>query len=474
MGHRFLVFSISGWIPVIPPIFGLVSTGIFVLISKFFSNFYYDNLTYLPNRRLFIKKLQRSNPRQKSDYKQLIAIYLLDLDSFKMINEGLGHEAGDYVLREIAQRLQTQVNNKEQLARVEGDKFALWLNSLVDIDEAAQIAKDLQKLLTQPFYWQGQEIYTSVSIGIAYTRRGDNFKAEELLRDANSAMYKAKHIGKDRYEMFATGMREPVVQRLQIESDLRRGLKDSEFQLFYQPIVSLKTGKIAGVEALVRWNSLKRGFISPGDFIPIAEETGLIIPLGEWILQEACRQMQEWHLQFPQNPPLMISVNLSSRQFSQPNLVQQVQFILDKINLDRKSLKLEITESMMMNDVEAAIELLKRLKDLGLRLSIDDFGTGYSNLSYLHRFPVDTLKVDQSFVRRMNSGESHDRYAQIVRTVIMLGHNLELDVIAEGIETEEQMKILQSLGCEYGQGYFFAKPLPSEQLAALLAKNPKW
>lgn len=224
----------------------------------------------------------------------------------------------------------------------------------------------------------------------------------------------------------------------------------------------------------MRWKSVKRGFISPGEFIPIAEETGLIIPLGEWILQEACSQMRQWHQQFSQNPPLFISVNLSGRQFSQPNLVQQVQYILETINLERNTLKLEITESMMMNDVEAAIDLLRRLKDLGLRLSIDDFGTGYSNLSYLHRFPIDTLKIDQSFVRRMNSQESQDRYAQIVRTVIMLGHNLELDVIAEGIETEEQMHILKSLGCEYGQGYYFAKPLPSPEVTELLKKDPQW
>ncbi|ACK70325.1 diguanylate cyclase/phosphodiesterase with Chase sensor [Gloeothece citriformis PCC 7424] len=473
-GFGFLVFTQSGWIPVLPPILGLIATGGTVLIYKFVSNYYYDSLTYLPNRRFFVSQLQKMNKHQKADNSELTAVYFLDIDRFKVINEGLGHEAGDFVLLETAQRLQGQLNNKAQLARVGGDEFAIWLNSLVSIDEATEIANYLQQILNQPFFWKGQEIYTSVSIGIAFNRTGAKFNSEELLRDANIAMYQAKNSGKVHYEMFASGMREQVINRLQIETDLRRSIKQQEFQLFYQPIISLKTGKIAGVEALVRWKSVKRGFISPGEFIPIAEETGLIIPLGEWILQEACSQMRQWHQQFSQNPPLFISVNLSGRQFSQPNLVQQVQYILETINLERNTLKLEITESMMMNDVEAAIDLLRRLKDLGLRLSIDDFGTGYSNLSYLHRFPIDTLKIDQSFVRRMNSQESQDRYAQIVRTVIMLGHNLELDVIAEGIETEEQMHILKSLGCEYGQGYYFAKPLPSPEVTELLKKDPQW
>lgn len=470
-GICFLVFTHAGWIPVIPPILGLVGTGGAVLVYKFFYSFYYDALTSLPNRRLFVRQLQQINRHKKIESKQLIAVYFVDIDRFKMINEGLGHQAGDDLLRETAQRLQKQLNGKAQLARVGGDEFAIRLTFIKDLEQATQVANNLQQTLNQPFFWGNQEIYTSVSIGIAFNRTGANFQAEELLRDANIAMYQAKNSGKVHYQMFATGMRDQVINRLQIETDLRRALKQQEFQLFYQPIVSLKTGKIAGVEALVRWKSLTRGLVSPGEFIPIAEETGLIIPMGEWILQEACCQMSEWHKQFPQNPPLIISVNLSSRQFSQPNLVQQVQHILEKINLDRNSLKLEITESMIMNDVEAAIDLLRQLKNLGLRLSIDDFGTGYSNLSYLHRFPIDTLKVDQSFVRRMNSEESNDQYTQIVQTVIMLGHNLKLDVIAEGIETVEQMKIIQSLGCEYGQGYFFAKPLPSQELTALLAKD---
>jgi EAL domain-containing protein (putative c-di-GMP-specific phosphodiesterase class I) len=316
-------------------------------------------------------------------------------------------------------------------------------------------------------------LYTSVSIGIAPDRLDRSERAEEILRDAHIAMGVVKVRGGAGYEIFTPTSKQQAEERFQLETELRQALKRSEFQLYYQPIVSLKTGKLAGFEALIRWSSKTRGFISPGQFIPIAEETDLIIPLGEWILRTACQQIRDWREQYALALPVSVSVNLSSRQFK-PELVTRIGKILQDSGIDRNSLKLEITESMMMHNVEEAIELLQQLRDLGLHLSIDDFGTGYSNLSYLHRFPVDTLKVDQSFVRRLHEGEDSDRYLQIVRTVVTLGHNLNLDVVAEGIETEAQKKTLESLQCEYGQGYYFSKPLPKDEATRLLERDPHW
>ncbi|MEA5536235.1 EAL domain-containing protein [Crocosphaera sp. XPORK-15E] len=466
-----VIFSQSGWIPVIPPLLGFLLTGACVLAYKTVYQTYHDPLTGLANRRSLESKLKKLNTGKAFLKGELVAVLFIDVNRFKTINDGLGHQAGDYLLMEIAQRLQQHLPSSENLGRVGGDEFAIWLQGVNDPQGVKTFAETLQQDLSQPFYWQGQEIFTTISIGIAFDRTGQGFQAGQLLRYADIAMYRAKEIGSGRPQVFETGMDTQAVQRWQLETDLRLGLERREFQLYYQPIISLKTRKIAGFEALVRWNSPQRGFVSPGDFIPVAEETGLIIPLGEWILTEACRQMRCWHEQFPQTPALMMSVNLSGRQFTQPDLVKQIQHILDEAKIDSDRLKLEITESMMMNDVEAAIELLNRLKGLGLRLSIDDFGTGYSSLSYLHRFPLDTLKVDKSFVGRMEEGEDSSKYITIVRTIISLGHNLHLDVIAEGIETSAQLEILESLQCEYGQGYFFYKPLSHENAEALLARE---
>ncbi len=473
-GVCFLAFSQSGWLPLIPPLVGLLATGASLLAYKVVYRTYHDPLTGLPNRRLFVQQLKKTYVGQPSAQNALSAVLFLDLDRFKLINDGLGHEAGDYLLFMAAQRLQKLLNSQALLARVGGDEFAIWLKAIADLREATDLADRIQENLTQPFVWQGQDIFTTVSIGITFNRSGKEIQAEELLRYADIAMYKAKELGKARHEVFAAGMDTLAVRRWQLESDLRSALKHQEFQLYYQPIICLKTGKISGFEALVRWQSPQRGFVSPGEFIPVAEETGLIVPLGQWIMREACRQMRAWQQKFPQNPPLIISVNLSSRQFCQPDLVKQIQEILQEVKLDRDSLKLEITESMMMNDVELAINLLQRLKALGLRLSIDDFGTGYSSLSYLHRFPVDTLKIDKSFVGRMDESKEDEKYTQIVRTIIALGHNLSLNVIAEGIETESQMQVLKDLNCEYGQGYFFAKPLSSEAATHCLSEDCKW
>lgn len=472
-GISFLAFGQSGWIPVVPPVFSLILASAGLLAYQLFESIYRDSLTGLPNRRLLIEQLEKIN-RQKKSQEILIAILFLDLDRFKRINEGLGREAGDWLLLNAAKRLQNQINTQGQLARVGGDEFAIYLNAINDVQEATQIADRLQKKLTLPFQWQGQDIYITVSIGIAYNRTGNDFDAEELLREADIAMYEAKESGKARHQIFAAGMRTQAEARWQLETELRGAIVRQEFQLYYQPIVSLKTLKISGFEALIRWQSPQRGFVSPGLFIPVAEETGLIIPLGQWILREACWQMNRWRGQFPGRSSVMMSVNLSRRQFSQVDLVEQIQKILEEIKIERGHLKLEITESLMMNDVEEGLALLKRLKALGLRLSLDDFGTGYSSLSNLHTFPIDTLKIDQSFVNRLSESQESHKYAQIVRTIVMLGHNLEFDVIAEGVETIHQVRALQALQCEYGQGYFFSKPLSKQAATELLERDPQW
>lgn len=476
-GICLILFHQSIWLPVILPMLGLLITGGVILAQKAYYSLYHDSLTNLPNRRSFIREIRLFKNIKPHSSRQLTAILFLDLDRFNLINEGLSQLAGDFLLFKTAKRIQQLLKTDAKIARVGGDEFAIWLRNVQNIDEVTYLAKQLQKHLRQPIKWSGLEIFTTVSIGIAVERIDHLLQSEELLHHAHIAMYRAKEKGKDRYEIFLPVMQSQAESRWQIETSLRKAIQQQEFKLYYQPIISFITHKIVGFEALVRWPSSEKGFISPSQFIPIAEETGLIVPLGEWILQEACRQMKQWHKRFPRNPPLLMSVNLSSCQFNQPDLlVQQIQNILEKeIALEqRNSLKLEITESVMFNNVEGAIQLLHRLKALGLKLSIDDFGTGYSNLSYLHRFPIDTLKVDQSFVRRMHEEGDNSKYAQIVQTVVMLGHNLGLEVVAEGIETEEQMKTLLKLDCEFGQGYFFAKPLPSSEATALLEQDPHW
>jgi diguanylate cyclase (GGDEF)-like protein len=471
----YIIFQFGGWIPSVPPILGLFLTGGVVLARKAIYRSYHDPLTDLPNRRLFLQKLQKMNRSQAKASEERIAVLFLDIDRFKKVNAALGHQAGDKLLKVIANRLQYFVpQNSSFLGRVGGDEFALCLRSQMSITEINQLVDQIHQNVTDTILWNGQEIRSTASIGIAYGQPKVDFNASELLRYADIAMNRAKSLGKDRHELYLLGMDTEATQRWELETDLWAALNQNEFEMYYQPIIALHNRQIAGFEALIRWQSPKRGFVSPGAFIPVAEETGLIIELGQWILRESCRQMQEWHEMFPQDPPLIMSVNLSGRQFNQPNLVGQIQTVLTELNVSSQSLKLEITESMMMDDVEKAISLLQQLKSLGLRLSIDDFGTGYSSLSYLHRFPVDTLKIDRSFVSRMEIGHEHSKYSQIVRTVISLGHNLDLDVIAEGIETSDQVTALQDLDCEYGQGYFFAKPLSKEAATELLKNPPQW
>lgn len=462
-----------GWVPFTTPAFALMITGGAIVAYQALYASRYDALTGLPNRSRFLKQLRRDLQRSQTSYEMAgakpaayLAVLFLDLDRFKVVNDSMGHHMGDRLLVNTVQRLKSCLRSRDLLARVGGDEFAVLLRSLRDVNEATAIAEQMQQVMMPPFRLNGQPVFTSISIGIALSQAEYNYQPEELLRDAHTALYRAKELGKACYEVFATGMHLQVVQRFQIETDLRRGLERQEFQLHYQPIVSLTTGRIVSFEALVRWRHPQEGLVAPADFIPIAEETGLIVPLGQWILQEACQQLRRWQDQFPFDPPLMISINLSGQQFAQPDLAARIENILQINGLEGHSVKLEITETVAMKDVESTIGLLLQLRSLNLRLSIDDFGTGYSSLSYLHRFPVDTLKVDRSFVSRMGD-TSED--ATIVQTITMLGHTLGMDVIAEGVETAAQRATLQALNCEYAQGYLFSKPLDSEGATALLA-----
>ncbi|MDJ0796225.1 MAG: EAL domain-containing protein [Calothrix sp. MO_167.B12] len=464
-GICFALFLQAGWIPLIPPALVLMLTTASIIAYQQLYYTLHDLTSNLPNRELFLKRLQWLITDTNLIGNRRFAVMFLDIDRFKLINESFGHHVGDKLLIEVTYRLKSCIGSKKNVARVGGDEFAILLDKISDSNEAIAIADKLQKVMSLPFKNNSQEIFTSVSIGIAFNQPELDHQAADLLRDAHTAMYRAKDLGKARHQIFASGMHTQVIKRLQIEVELRNALKNHEFYLNYQPIISLETEKIIGFEALVRWQHPERGFISPGEFIPVAEETGLIIPLGRWIFRQACQQLYVWQTQFPTNPPLMMSINLSGQELNQPDLVESIEDTLITTGVKEDSIKLEITETVAMQDVETAISILLRLRDLNLRLSIDDFGTGYSSLSYLHRFPINTLKVDRSFVNRM--GET-DEDAAIVRTIITLSHTLGMDVVAEGIETEAQKEQLYGLGCEYGQGYLFSPPLDTQKATQLL------
>lgn len=416
---------------------------------------------------LFIEYLDRVIARTKQGKERQFAVLFLDLDRFKIINDSLGHTIGDQLLVAVARRLEASLRLEDRVARIGGDEFTILLANIGNPGEATIVADRVARDLSRPFNLGGHEVVTTASIGIASSVIGYT-DPSSILRDADMAMYRAKSLGKSRYEIFDKAMHVRAVNLLQLETDLRRAVEREEFLLHYQPIVELATGLIRGFEALVRWQHPERGMVSPGEFIPVAEETRLIIPIGEWVLREACRQIVRWQERFSASEPLWMSVNLSIKQFTQPSLPEQVGNILRETNLDPRSLKLEITESLMMENIETAIDMLKRLRALGIELSIDDFGTGYSSLSYLHRFPLSTLKIDRSFVSNMDEGNEN---TEIVRTVVTLARSLGMQVVAEGVETEEQLALLRTLGCEYGQGYLFSRPIDAEAANALLSKN---
>jgi len=435
--------------------------------DKLLHNAFYDVLTDLPNRALFLKHLEAAIQQSQRCKNYLFAVLFLDLDRFKNINDSLGHLVGDQLLTATAKKLAANSRAGDIVARLGGDEFAILLKDIRSVSDATDIANRLQQELSLPLNLNGYEVFTTVSIGIAFSAHSyDN--ADDILRDADTAMYCAKGLGKARFEIFNKAMHESALTILQLENDLRRAIKHQEFLLHYQPIITLETGRVTGFEALVRWQHLLRGLIAPAEFIPVAEETGLILPIGDWVLREACRQMREWQLRSRVLRSLTISVNISSKQLSQPALVEQIGQILQQTELEAHSLKLELTESALMENAESAAAMLHKLKAMNIQLHMDDFGTGYSSLSYLHRFPVDALKIDRSFVNRI--GVASDN-AEIVQTIVTLANNLRIDVVAEGVETVDQFNQLRALGCKYGQGYFFSRPLDDQSAAAFIAEN---
>ena len=466
----YVLFLNAAWIPVWPAVLTLGLTGGAVFSYKALYKLLYDTLTGLPQKTLFLRVVDRAlRASYRYHHQKCLAILFVDLDGFKRINESLGHDKGDLLLLTLTTRFRKVLPPHSHISRFVGDKFAIRVGDLMHDEDAIAIARNLQTAVQQPIKIDNQEIVSSASIGIALQPKETEITAAELLRDAQTATHQAKARGKNHIEVFTSNMRLNIIAHFQTEADLRYAIERQELLTYYQPFISLKTGNIAGFEALVRWQHPEHGLVSPGKFIPVAEDTDLIIPIGQWILQEACQQMQRWHRKFPLTP--IISVNLSGRQFTQPDLVHNIEKTLKETGLPGEYLKLELTESILMDDVSSVIETLNQMKGLNLKISIDDFGTGYSSLSYLHRFPIDTLKVDRSFVMNIDDlGEDH----AIVETIITLGHHLGMDVIAEGIETGGQAQKLKALSCEYGQGYFFAKPLPAEDAEELLRKESLW
>lgn len=437
--------------------------------EKFRHAAYHDGLTDLPNRNRFteIIQFQIDKSQHKSNYE--FAVLFLDLNRFKTINDSLGHSIGDELILRVAKRLANLTSKSDLVARFSGDEFAIVLTNISDKKDATEFAVTVRQKLAQPFTIGGRQIFTSVSVGIAFGN-GMYKKAEEILRDVDIAMYHAKESRRP-FEIFDPSMHTRAVTLLQLETDLRHAIERDEMIVYYQPIIDLATMKPMGFEALMRWRHPQRGIVPPIEFIPVAEETGLIIPLTLWIMRTACRQAVAWNKYAPADKPLIMSINLSGKHFSQPDLVNQVRGILDETGINPRSVKLELTESAVMDNAENAIGMFKELRSLGVQLSIDDFGTGYSSLSYLHRFPIDMLKVDRSFVSTMEGGTEN---GEIVRTVIALAKTLRLNVIAEGIESIHQLHQLRILGCEYGQGYLFSRPVPSEEAEVLLQDKERW
>lgn len=428
-----------------------------------------DRLTSLPNKALFMERLAQALLRTERR-KVSAGVLFLDLDRFKVVNDSLGHEAGDQLLVQVARRLKGALRPEDTVARLSGDEFVVLLEDLPSVADALRVAERVGIAMETPFEVVGQEVYVSCSTGLAMSADAEATPSD-LVRDAEVAMYRAKAKGERTIEVFDPSMNAQALARFQMESELRHALERDEFLLHYQPLISLAEGTIEGWEALVRWQHPERGMVPPLQFIGVAEETGLIVPLGKWVLEEAMRQGEAWQQRYPIHPPRLMNVNISARQFQQRNLVGTVTDALDLTRFQAHCLKLEITESVMMRDPQASLEAMKVFRGLNIHLVIDDFGTGYSSLSYLKRFPVDTLKVDKSFVDGL--GKDAESTA-IVGAVISLAKSLGMRVTAEGIETAEQLAQLRTLGCDQGQGYFFSKPLPPDQAEALLAKNPRW
>jgi diguanylate cyclase (GGDEF)-like protein len=430
----------------------------------------HDALTGLPNRSLFTERLRHAMRRAARHPDNLFAVLFLDLDRFKEVNDNLGHFAGDELLRAAARRLEACIRPEDTVARLSGDEFAILLESITEASDAGRVAERIEEALSFPINLAGAEVVTSASMGIVTSSMAHD-QPEQLLRSADMAMYRAKAAGRARYEMFDRAMHTDALARLQLETDLRRAVELDEFRLHYQPLVSLRTGRITGLEALVRWQHPDRGLVHPADFIPIAEETGLIVPMGRWVLNEACRQVREWQIAHPRDEPLTIGVNLSAKQFSQPDIVDQISSAIAASGIEARSLRIEITEAAIIDKAKSASGLLQSIRDLGVQVYLDDFGTGYSSLSYLHGLPIDAIKIDRAFVSSM---DTDDKNLRLVRTILTLSEIVGVRAQAEGISTAEQLRELRSLSCEQGQGYLFSAPITKEAVDEVLAANPVW
>lgn len=426
---------------------------------------FHDGLTGLPNRALFMDRLNVSFARRKRRKDYQFAVLFMDLDRFKNVNDSFGHLFGSQLLTEVAKRLNNNLRLGDTFARFGGDEFAILLDDIANPGYAKLVAERIHGDLSLPFDINEKQVFITASIGIAASEGYS--RSEDIVRDSDIAMYKAKFNGRGCHMIFDETMRKDVLSYIQLETDLRHAINNRDFMIYYQPIISLETDRIFGFEALLRWHHEKRGFIPATEFIPVAEETGLIVPIGNWVLQEACQQIRQWQKQFPSDPPLTISINVSNKQISQPDFIKQIKHILEITGLNPQSLKLEITESFLIEDAKITT-VLSQLKEMDIQIHIDDFGTGYSSLSYIQQFPVSALKIDRSFINKMGL-EGED--SEIVRAIVNLAHNLKMDVIAEGVEKGEHLPILKALKCKYVQGYFFSQPLNGKEAENLLASS---